>query len=64
MCWGVGGTYKFKNKHEMYIVYLISSTTPDTKYLQFSSLRKELAIPIDVMEVSKPEKSDLAGEPL
>ncbi|XP_034504735.1 rhox homeobox family member 2-like [Ailuropoda melanoleuca] len=26
--------------------------------------RKELAIPIDVMEVSKPEKSDLAGEPL
>ena len=47
----------------MYIVYLILSTTPNTEYLPFSPLRKELVIPIDGSEIkvqfSKPENNNL-----
>lgn len=52
----------------MYIVYLIWSTTPNTEYLPFSPLRKELAIPIDGSETkvqfSKPENNNLWGQQL
>ena len=57
-----------KNKHKMYFVYLIWSTTPNTEYFPtpnteyfpFSPLRKELTIPVDVSETKvqdrKPEE--------
>ena len=52
----------------MYIVYLILSTTPNTEYLPFSPLRKELVIPIDGSEIkvqfSKPENNNLWGQEL